>query len=227
MSITTRRKFLRAGTLVALSAALPLKSALLASGQQTYKGGNGLPGDRLTSQNPSDLLASYSKSTFSSYLNSIFRLHTGYSTVDVALVQVADMEPAIKGMSAGGECFSLVFVGGSVALAQGTYGVEHPALGSFQLFLVPGGPDKYGAQSYVAIINRLPYTWTLIDVPETRKAKTGATTTTTLQGTKPAETTAPSKTIVPTEPTPPRKLRPVKKRLRGVEEDFEGFSLDW
>lgn len=226
MSIT-RRKFLRAGSLVALSAAVPLKGALLVFGQGTLKGGGqGNPGDRLTSQNPSDLLASYSKSAFSSYLNSIFRLYTGYSSVDVALVQVNDMEPAVKGMSAGGECFSLLFVGGSVALAQGTYRVEHPALGSFQLFLVPGGPDKYGAQSYVAIINRLPYTWTLIDVPETRKAKTdGTTTTTTLQGTKPAETTAPSKTIGPTEPTPPRKLKRVNKR-RGAEEDFQDFWLD-
>src|SRR6266850_5132646 len=107
MSITTRRKFLRAGTLVALSAALPLKSALLASGQQSYKG-EGFAGDSLTSQNPSDLLASYSKAAFSSYLNSIFRLHTGYSSVDVALVQVEDREPAVKGMSAGGECFSMV-----------------------------------------------------------------------------------------------------------------------
>jgi hypothetical protein len=198
------------------------------SGQQIQKGGNGVPGDRLTSQNPSDLLASYSKSAFSSYLNSIFRLHTGYSSVDVTLVQVADMEPTVKGTSAGGECFSLVFVGGSVALAQGTYLVEHPALGSFQLFLVPGGPDKYGAQSYVAIINRLPYTWTLIDVPETRKAKTGATTTTTtttLQGTKPPETTPPSKTIGPAEPTPPRKMKRVNKR-RGAEEDFQDFWLD-
>src|SRR2546428_5239357 len=221
MSIT-RRKFLRAGTLVALSAAVPLKSALLVSGQQTGKGGGkGNPGDHLTSQNPSDLLASYSKSTFSSYLNSIFRLYTGYSTVDVMLIRVDDMEPEVKGTPAGGECFSLVFVGGSVALSQGTYRVEHPALGTFQLFLVPGGSDKYGAQSYVAIINRLPYTWTLIDVPETKKVKTNATTTT-LQGTKPAETTAPSKTIVPTEPAPPRKMKRINKR-RGAEEDFQDF----
>ncbi len=218
MSIT-RRKFLRAGTLVALSAAVPLKSALLVSGQQTRKRGTGVPGDRPTSQNPSDLLASYSKSAFSSYLNSIFRLYTGYSSVDVMLVQVDDTMPKVKGTPAGGECFSLVFVGGSVALSQGTYRVEHPALGTFQLFLVPGGSDKYGAQSYVAIINRLPYTWMLIDVPETKKVKTNATTTT-LQGTKPAETTAPSKTIEPTEPTAPRKMKRVNKR-RGAEEDFQ------
>src|SRR2546426_11063242 len=134
MSIT-RRKFLRAGTLVALSAAVPLKSALLVSGQQTRRGGKGLPGGRLSSQNPSDLLASYSKSAFSSYLNSIFRLYTGYSTVDVTLIQVDDQMAMAKGAPAGGECFSLVFVGGSVALSQGTYRVEHPALGSFQLFL--------------------------------------------------------------------------------------------
>lgn len=222
MSIT-RRKFLRAGTLVALSAAVPLKSALLVSGQNR-KGGN--PGDGLTTQNPSDLLANYSKSAFSSYLNSIFRLYTGYSTVDLMLVQVEDQAALEKGAPAGGECFSLVFVGGSTALSQGTYRVEHPALGSFQLFLVPGGPDKYGAQSYVAIINRLPYTWTLIDVPETKKARAdGTTTTTTLQETKPPATTAPSGTIAPTEPTPPRKMKRVNKR-RGAEEDFPDFSLD-
>ena len=225
MSIT-RRKFLRAGTLVALSAAVPLKSALFVSGQQTRKGdGSGNPGDRLTSQNP-DLLGSYSKSAFSSYLNSIFRLYSGYSTVDVTLVRVEDLAPVAKGTSAGGECFSLVFVGGSAALPQGTYGVEHPALGSFQLFLVPGGADKYGAESYVAIINRLPYTWTLIDVPETKKTKADGTTTTTLQGTRPPATTAPSRTVGPTESTPPRELKPVKKRRRGAEEDFERFSLD-
>jgi hypothetical protein len=116
-------------------------------------------------------------------------------------------------------------VGGSVALPQGTYRMEHPALGSFQLFLVPGGPDKYGAQSYVAIINRLPYTWTLTDMPETRKVKTGAPPPTTLQETKPAETTQPPKTIGPTEPTPARKMKRVNKR-RGAEDDFQDFWLD-
>jgi len=42
MSIT-RRKFLRAGTLVALSAAMPLKAA----GQQPRKGNDGNPIDQL------------------------------------------------------------------------------------------------------------------------------------------------------------------------------------
>ena len=222
MSIT-RRKFLRAGTLVALSAAVPLKSALLVSGQQTRKGGKGFPGDRLTSQNPSDLLASYSKSAFSSYLNSIFRLHTGYSSVDVMLVQVDDMEPLVKGTPAGGECFSLVFVGGSVALSQGTYRVEHPALGTFQLFLVPGGSDKYGAQSYVAIINRLPYTWTLIDVPETKKAKTDATTT--RQATKLAEQLRHQSTDRNHWSQQPRHENSGVNKSRGAEEDFPDFGL--
>src|SRR5438270_13155779 len=104
MSIT-RRKFLRAGTLVALSAAVPLKSVLLVSGQNRKGGGNGNPGDGLTSQNPSDLLANYSKSVFSSYLNSIFRLYTGYSTVDLMLIQVEDQAALAKGAPAGGECF--------------------------------------------------------------------------------------------------------------------------
>src|SRR6267143_7331879 len=73
MSIT-RRKFLKAGTLVALSAAIPLRAA----GQQPRKVSDGNPIDQ-SKDVAADPLSTYTRSTFSSYLNSIFRLYTGYS----------------------------------------------------------------------------------------------------------------------------------------------------
>jgi hypothetical protein len=79
----TRRKFLKAGTLVALAAAIPLRVA----GQQPRKANDGNPIDQQKDV-LADPLSTYSRSTFSSYLNSIFRLYTGYSTIDVVLLRL-------------------------------------------------------------------------------------------------------------------------------------------
>jgi len=56
-----------------------------------------------------------------------------------------------------GECFSLLFRGeaGEPALEQRNHDVEHPALGTFPLFLVPVGPGEDGRQRFEAIVNRL------------------------------------------------------------------------
>ena len=151
MSIT-RRKFLKAGTLAALTAAIPLRVI----GQQPRKVNDGNPIDQ-SKDATADPLSSYNRAAFESYLNSSFRLYTGYSTIDVALVEVKDLMPGAATTQTGAECFSLLFRGGSVALPQNTYKIEHPSLGTFPLFLVPGKPDDNGAQSFVAIINRLPY----------------------------------------------------------------------
>lgn len=208
MSIT-RRKFLKAGTLVALTAAFPLKSVL----GQSLKDGDGNPMD----QNPgqADPLSFYSRSAFSSYLNSIFQLYTGYSTVDVALVEVKDMLPASEKPANGRECFSLLFRGGSVALPQNTYRIDHPSLGRFQMFLVPGGPDDNGAQSYVATINRIPYS--PLNAP-VRKSLDGARPA--AQAAPPAKTNTAPKTDQPATRKPPQKRKPSGKS--GDQEDFQG-----
>ena len=109
----SRRKFLKAGMLAALFAAVPLKNVL----SQSWKDRDGNPneGNPPGIQN-NDPLASYSKAAFVSYLNSIFQLHTGFSVVAVTLLKVDDMM-APKG----GECFSLLFRGGGgSALPQNT-----------------------------------------------------------------------------------------------------------
>jgi hypothetical protein len=83
----------------------------------------------------------------------VFQLYTDGETVAVTLTRVGDM-PSPQG----GECFTLLFRGGTRAHTQDTYALSHPALGKFKLFLVPVGTDKYGAQGYLATINRLsPY----------------------------------------------------------------------
>ncbi len=209
MSIT-RRRFLKAGTLVALSAAIPFKAA----GQQIRKGNDGNPIDRNPPELAQDALANYNKAAFTSYLNSIFRLYTGYSTVDVALVEVKDLTPGAATAQTGAECFSLLFRGGNTALKQNTYRIEHPSLGTFQLFLVPGSPDDNGAQSFVAIINRLPYSQALLPAP-TRLSKPSGRVT-------PQQTGAPAKTTPPAPTTtPPKKTKPSKRR-DGDEDFFEG-----
>lgn len=215
MSIS-RRKFLRAGTLVALSAAFPISVF-----GQNRKENDGNPVDQLSTQ--ADPLAHYTRSAFSSYLNSIFQLYTGYSVVEVALVEVKDLLPAVATPANGSECFSLLFRGGSVALPQNTYRIDHPSLGRFQLFLVPGSPDDVGAQSYVAIINRVSYSDALNSVPSRLSKPTDRT--------KPEDpvapvatpkTVAPVRTTTPTEkPKPPRKRKPSWKS--GDNEDFEGM----
>src|SRR6266849_4307034 len=210
MSIT-RRKFLKAGTLVALTAAIPLRVI----GQQPRKVNDGNPIDQ-SKDVAADPLSSYNRAAFESYLNSIFRLYTGYSTIDVALVEVKDLMPGAATTQTGAECFSLLFRGGSVALPQNTYKIEHPSLGTFPLFLVPGKPDDNGAQSFVAIINRLSYADAQRPAP-TRQSKPAGTATP-----QQPVTPAPAKTNTPAPTTTtPKKPKP-SKRSGGDENFFEG-----
>ncbi|HTZ06813.1 MAG TPA: hypothetical protein VMB53_13845 [Gaiellaceae bacterium] len=54
-----------------------------------------------------------------------------------------------------GECFSLVFRGGSGAgLDQRIYRLEHASLGEFPLFLVPIAPAEDGEPRFEAVVNR-------------------------------------------------------------------------
>lgn len=187
-----RRKFLKAGTLAALAAALPIKAF-----GQSWKGSDGNPFDR-NQDMPQNALANYNKAAFAAYLGSIFRFNAGPSTVEATLAGIEDLMPASMVPQGGAECFALHFIGGTGTLPQNTYDVDHPALGSFALFVVPGSKDN-GVQNYVAIINRLPYSQ-LVSLP--------------------TEVAEPSRTFSPRgiepEPndppvTPPERIRPSKR----------------
>jgi len=211
----SRRKFLKAGVLAAMFAALPLKDVLGISWK-----------DRLTAgpfAYQDDVLANYTKATFVYYLNSVFQLHTVYGVVAVTLTKVDDLAAA-----SGGECFSLLFRGGSRAVPQGTYAIEHAALGSFPLFLVPAGTDSNGAQSYLATINRLSYNDAMAPAPASPKRawviqmeNSSAPANTSPSVNKPAQ---PPPAVTNPEPKP-KPVKKIKKPSwkRTDEDDFDNY----
>src|SRR5438876_8186480 len=144
----SRRDVLKAGTLAAFSAGLPLVGIRAAAGSR-------LPAPRAAAELPVDLfrgLDGLTMAMFSGCLNTRFRIRPfRRSRVGVTLVAVED-----RGSRPGGECFGPIFRGGRPhrPLAQDTYAIEHPVLGSFALFVVPMTSDGSG-NYYEAVINRL------------------------------------------------------------------------
>lgn len=69
-------------------------------------------------------------------------------SAEVTLVQVDDSD-----RRPGWETFSVLFEGPGEAFPQATYPVEHDALGSFPLFLVPVLAED-GVRRYEAVFNR-------------------------------------------------------------------------
>jgi len=214
----SRRKFLKAGILAALFAAVPLKHIL----GQSWKDRDGNPGDGSSpSLQNNDPLATYTKATFLSYLNSVFQLSNGFTVVEVTLLKVNDMSPPKEG-----ECFSLLFRGGSQALPQSTFTVSHPSLGRFPLFLVPAGPDDNGAQGYLATINRLSYKDELILAPRgTSTKRSGPVTSSPAPvNASPAKPQPAAPAISPTAPSP---AKPVKKKKPSWKwNDDDDFGID-
>jgi len=209
----------------ALFAAVPLKNVF----GQSWKDRDGNPIDH-SSDVVYDPLANYTKATFTQYLNSVFELHAVSGVVAVTLLQVDDM-PAAKG----GECFTLLFRGGSRALRQDTYTISHPALGTFQLLLVPVGTDQNGAQGYLATINRLSYVDALAPAPvrSSTTKRSGSMKPTTTPTPAPTDTsptasptpaqpaTTPVKTTPAENPKPVKRKKPSWKR-KDDDEDFDG-----
>lgn len=154
----SRRKFLMAGSAVALAAGFPLKAAMTSAKQRrsdsppesAAKGGIKTA---TTAKRPTTL-ADYTKATFAALVNSTFRIQSKtVKPVNVKLIEVKDIGPIPDQPRSGKECFALLF-SGQPRLGQDTYTIEHAELGKFSLLLVPVGKDKKGAY-YEAVINRL------------------------------------------------------------------------
>lgn len=146
----SRRKFIKAGTLVALSAGASLKVKAEPGTAVTPVAGQ--PGPVYATD-----VSIFNQATFLRCLNTNFRLSkNGAQVAEVKLVEVNDLTPksARPAASASGkECFSAVFrSGGQMHLRQDTYMVEHASLGNFAMLLVPIGRSR---QHYEAIYNRL------------------------------------------------------------------------
>ena len=133
---TSRRNFLKSGSLVALAAGIPLASLERVLGY-----------DRGASA-----MAGLTRKDFAEHLNQDFLIHHAESKVAVRLVEVESLGAATPY----GEAFSLLFRSDhSTALKQNTYVIEHGKLGRFSFLLVPMRTRDKSAVSYEAIINRL------------------------------------------------------------------------
>jgi hypothetical protein len=150
----SRRRFLRAGTLVALAASVPLKELFAETlSQPGAKRGASLP-----VRSYPDAFTRLNRETFARYVNTTFSLNHGDTRAVVKLIEVNDYTPEAMKRSAkttGRECFAALFLGSSNEhLRQETYAVAHKSLGSFDLLLVPVGKSKQGLY-YEAVFNRL------------------------------------------------------------------------
>ena len=139
----SRRKFLRAGTLVAITAGISSNSLAARTVGQ------------LSSFLPAGNQLNLNRDSFSRHLNTKFSFsQKGIQGVSVKLIEVNDLTP--KTMTAAGkECFAVVFIGPRNApLRQETYAVTHEALGKFDMLVVPIASHPEGVY-YEAIFNRL------------------------------------------------------------------------
>jgi len=170
MSVS-RRRFLQRGALTAAAcASIPL---------QGWAAGNNRAGDKNTpdarndrpaipTHSQGDVLAHLDRDSFASVIGSGFKVSRDASGKDAIWLRLlsitgfaqADVSPA--GMAVAPKkaasqptttAFALTFLGPSYQpLPQDTYVFEHSRLGTFKLFIVPGG---LGQDTYTAVINRL------------------------------------------------------------------------
>ena len=134
---TSRRNFLKTGTMVALATGVPIAMVEKVAASESLTASTAAFGLR--------------KSDFKAELNTQFRVAANNSKVCVKLIEVADLRPHTRN----GEAFSLMFRGdSSMSLTQNTYAIEHERLGKFTFLLVPMRETKDG-QQYEAVINRL------------------------------------------------------------------------
>ena len=138
---TSRRNFLKRGTLVALAAGVPAGLVETAIAKET--------------ENKAPTSYGLTKSVFQAQLNTNFMINEGASKVEVKLVKVGDL-PHRGVVGPGKEAFSLRFRGDlAVPLKQNTYLFQHEKLGLFSFLLVPIKTRDSRSQYYEAIINRL------------------------------------------------------------------------
>lgn len=137
---SSRREFLKRGTLGALAAGVPLSLGLKAAGMTTA-----------TPTAPGMGLAA-----FKAQLGTTFTINDQSGKVKTTLVDVTSFASR-KQTAAGKEGFSLLFHGPKdMSLRQNTYLIEHEKLGMLSFLIVPvlQTKEKRGPY-YEAVINRL------------------------------------------------------------------------
>ena len=144
MSIS-RRKFIKAGTILGVAAAMPAGATSVALGQK--------PGAPSPAASACDVLSRLKQEDFVRYLNTLFSIRLSTRIVwKVELYQVTENK---AGTLQGLHNFSIFFRGNhDNPLRQNTYKFEHPQLGNFNLFIGPAGTSG-NLKLYEAVFNRL------------------------------------------------------------------------
>ena len=138
--MTSRRKFLKQGTLGALAAGF------------TFRLSNQLSG-RATDDVPDTL--GLNRAAFASQLHTTFLIKNGSRKVPLELTEVVDLGSR-KSRTGDREAFALVLRGStSLPLQQETYAIEHEKLGGFTLLVVPILSRDKSVRYYEININRL------------------------------------------------------------------------
>lgn len=102
-------------------------------------------------------LENFTVATFSEHVGERFRIHLDAPPpLQVELIEAAALggSTARAAAESGQRApFSIVFRGPrDIPLSQRIYRLEHDAIGTFDLFLVPLGPDQHGLR-YEAVFN--------------------------------------------------------------------------
>lgn len=139
---TSRRDFLKKGTIVALAAGVPLSLVQRAAG-------NTAPASPVAPE----IFQGLTKADFAAQLNTEFLVNKVPGQVTLKLVSVTDLMG--REQFSDKEGFSLMFRGELNALDQKTYLIEHPTLGQFSFLIVPVMGNRNRKQHYEAVINRL------------------------------------------------------------------------
>ena len=141
----SRRKFIKAGTMLGVAAAVPLGATSFALGQKA-----GVPSPPPSS---GDVLSRLKQEDFVRYLNTSFSIRL--STKIAWKVELYRVTENKAGTLQGLHNFSIFFRGShDNPLRQNTYRFEHPQLGSFNLFIGPAGSSGT-LKLYEAVFNRL------------------------------------------------------------------------
>jgi hypothetical protein len=139
---SSRRDFLKKGTIVALAASVPLSLVQRAAGNSA-----------LASPVAPELYPGLTKADFEAQLNTDFLVNKVPGQVVLKLESVTDLVGRER--FSGKEGFSLMFRGELNALVQKTYLIEHPTLGLFSFLMVPVMGTRNRKQHYEAIVNCL------------------------------------------------------------------------
>ena len=137
--MTSRRRFLKQGTLGALAAGLSLGL------------GDKMRAAAMSTFSPLGL----NREAFASLLQTTFHIKKGSEKVPLKLIDVSEIGSR---RTAGGlrEAFALVLRGSNATpLEQDTYVIEHEKLGTFSFLMVPIGSRDKSSRYYEININRL------------------------------------------------------------------------